>query len=96
MNQHEPDNTALFVQSIHKRVKALLPEYLALQGSDMLYQPGWSEFKNHLLACPECRSEFEELRQILDDTYTGALQSTGVWQAPDFSFLQHIPHLQRE
>lgn len=88
MNQHERVNgERMSLELRHEHIGEILYEYamVSLSGSP----PGleWQPLQVHLAACDECRSELQELHEILHDTYSGALEPTSPADDPDLSFL---------
>ncbi len=46
---------------------------------------------HHLVACPVCRQEYEDLRWVLQQTSQGRLREPDVYPAPNLYFLRSGP-----
>jgi len=71
----------------HAYFRSLLPAFAmaCLQGGGGDRQ--WIRLENHLDGCTSCREELEQLLQLLDDTYTGALEAEIERPVPDLAYL---------
>jgi hypothetical protein len=88
MNQQERVNGArMSLELPHERIGETRFAYAStLQAGTP--GPEWQELQARLANCDECRSELEELRDILRDTYSGVLELLPPAFEPDLSFLQ--------
>jgi hypothetical protein len=88
MNQHERINgERMSLEPRHEHIGEVLFEYAALLLASPPPGPQWHQLEAHLASCNECQSELDELRQILHDTYSGALEPIPPAAEPDLSFL---------
>jgi hypothetical protein len=92
MNQHERINgERMSLEPQHGQVGEVLFEYATLLLAGTPPGPEWHELEAHLASCNECQGELDELRQILHDTYSGALEPIPPAADPDLSFLPPLP-----
>lgn len=71
----------------HASIFAVLPEYVTMLALDQRPPPEWHPLEQHLRSCPDCRSEAEALRRLMDETYSGALPAHAA-APPDLAFLR--------
>lgn len=92
MNQHERINgERMSLGPEHAYMREALFEYAMVQLGGDASGPQWLEIEKHLASCAECRSELEELSQMLRDSYSGALEPSPTAAQPDLSFLPPVP-----
>ena len=97
MNQHERINgERMSLEPRHEHIGEILFEYATLLMAGIPPGPEWQPLEDHLASCDACSSELEELRQILNDTYSGALEPMPPEAEPDLSFLPPLPFAQAE
>jgi hypothetical protein len=57
----------------HERLRSLLPEYAMIILQQAPIESDWQVLGSHLAGCRDCRDELDDLLQLLEDTYAGAL-----------------------
>lgn len=71
----------------HESLRGLLPEYAMIILQRASVESEWHALESHVAGCSDCRDELDDLLQLLEDTYAGALTTDVDLPEIDLSYL---------